>query len=187
MIRIAAVAFILLIAGSSFAQDWIEYRNLEDRFAVNLPGQPTIREITYQSQRAATLEGRVYEVLDGPRRYSVTVIDYTGARGDVTDWLGSVAWEAWRFRKRGGEVTYDAYAQVDRIVGHQIHITNPDKTLTYAAIHLHGRRLYVLEATVPPGTPGAVHFQQSLQILDETGKAIRYELDDDGNRVRRVR
>jgi hypothetical protein len=58
--------------------------------------------------------------------------------------FGSVAWEAWNFRKRGGEITYDAFAHV------------------------------------PPDTPGAVHFPQSLIILDEDGKRIRSELDADG-------
>ena len=44
----------------------------------------------------------------------------------------------------------------------------------------------MLEATVPPGSPGAVHFQQSLYMLDEEGKRVRYELDGEGNRTGRV-
>jgi hypothetical protein len=36
-------------------------------------------------------------------------------------------------------------------------------------------------------TPGAVHFQQSLSILDEHGTRIRYELDPDGSKLKRVR
>jgi hypothetical protein len=31
-----------------------------------------------------------------------------------------------------------------------------------------------------------VHFQQSLIILDEAGKRVRYELDADGNRTSQV-
>lgn len=197
--RIIAAAFVLLQAAPGFAQapaapkpqsgggEWIDYENREDRFAVNFPGQPTIRETTYQQQRGKPLPARVYTVQDGPRRYSVTVVNYAGGFRDVSDVLGSIAWEAWNFRKRGGEITYDAYAQVDRIQGHQINITNPDKSLTVAAIHLNASRLYILEATVPPQTPGAVHFQQSLSILDEQGTRIRYELDPDGNRIKRVR
>ena len=84
------------------------------------------------------------------------------------------------------KITYDAFAQVDRIDGHQLHITNPDKSLTVVGILQHARRLYILEAAVPPDTPGAVHFQQSLIILDEDGKRIRYELDTDGNRLFRI-
>ena len=60
-------------------------------------------------------------------------------------------------------------AQIDRIEGHELHITNPDKTLTFAAIHLHARRLYILEATVPRGSGAPLEFQNSLSILDEDG------------------
>ena len=167
------------------AGEWFDFESRQDRFAVNLPGQPAIRETTYQPQRGAPLPARVYTVQSGPQRYSVTVVNLTGIK-EPSDVKGSVAWEAWNFRKRGGRVTYDAYAQVDRIEGHNINITNPDQTLTFAAIHVHARRLYILEATVPPDTPGAVHFQQSLSILDDDGVRIRYELDWDGNRAKRV-
>jgi hypothetical protein len=115
----------------------------------------------------------------------VTVVNLA-AIVQPSDVKGSVSWEAWNFRKRGGEITYDAFAQVDRIDGHQLHITNPDKSLTVVGIFVHARRLYILEADVPPDTPGAVHFQQSLMILDEDGKRIRYELDADGNRLFRI-
>ena len=182
LIRITAAVFILSMPDYSLAQEWIEYVDRAERFCVNFPGQPTVRETTYQPQSGAPLRARVYAVEDGARRYSVTVVNYAGG-GNVR---GAIAWEAWNFRKRGGQVTYDAFAQVDRIEGHQLHITNPDKSLTFAAIHLHARRLYVLEATVPPGSPGAVHFQQSLYMLDEEGKRVRYELDGEGNRTGRV-
>ena len=154
---ITAAALILSLPGRSLAQEWIEYVNRAERFGVNLPGPPTVLETTYQPQRGAALKARVYRVQDGPRRYSVTVVDYAGA--DPTDVRGSIAWETWNIRKRGGTITYDAFAQVDRIEGHELHIINSDKTLTNVAIHLHARRLYILEATGPPNSPGALHFQ----------------------------
>jgi hypothetical protein len=33
---------------------------------------------------------------------------------------------------------------------------------------------------------GALVFQQSVQFLDDEGKAIRYELDDEGQRIGRI-
>lgn len=186
LIRITAAVCLLSLPAPSFAQEWIEYVNRAERFSVNLPGQPTVRETPYEPQRGPTLQARVYTVQDGPRRYSVTVVNLA-AIVQPSDVKGSIAWEAWNFRKRGGEVTYDAYAQVDRIEGHQLHITNRDKSLSFVGIYLHERRLYILEATVPPGSPGAVHFQQSLFVLDEDGNRIRYELDADGNRTGRVK
>ena len=187
MIRVLAAAFLVLAVAPVFAQvEWIEYLNRQDRFVVNLPGPPTVRETMYEPQRGDKIPARVYTVEDGPRRYSVTVIDMTSFK-EPSDVRGSIAWEAWNFRKRGGQVTYDAYSQIDRIEGHHIHIVNPDKSLTYAGIYLQSRRLYVLEATVPASSPGgAMLFQQSIQILDENGERIRYELDADGNKVRRI-
>jgi hypothetical protein len=155
---------------------------------VSFPSQPTVKEITYQGERGKPLPARVYSAQDGASRYSVTVVDYTTA--SINDVPGSIAWEAWNFRRRGGQVTQDTFANVDRIPGHELHITNPDGSHTFAQIHLHKRRLYILEADIPPNTstPGAVLFIQSLSILDEEGRRIRYELDADGNRTdKRVR
>ena len=188
MRRLAGVAVplaLLCLPWSTLAQQWVEFVSRDERFMVNLPAQPSIRSGTWQPQRGKPVPARVFTVQDGKSRYSVMVADLAAVR-EVSDVKGSIAWEAWNFRKRGGTVLYDAYAQVDRIDGHHLHMTNADGTETVAAIHLHGRRLYILEANVPPGTPGAVHFQQSLAILDEDGKVIRYELDAEGNRIRRV-
>ena len=185
LIRLISAVFILWIAGPAFAQDWIEYVDRAERFSVNFPGEPTVRDTTYISEHGATLPARVYTAQGGPVRYSMTVVNY--AKADATDFRGSMAWEAWSFRKRGGEITYDAFTQTDRIEGHQLQITNADKSRTFVAIHLHARRLYTLEATVPPGWPPPGDFQQSLVILDEQGNRIRYNLDADGNRTTRVR
>ena len=185
LIRIVVAVAACLLPTSVLAQEWTEYIDRTERFSINFPGQPTIRDTTYPPQRGAPVPARVFTVQAGPARYSVTVVNLA-AIVQPSDVKGSVSWEAWNFRKRGGKITYDAFAQVDRIDGHQLHITNPDKTLTVVGIFVHARRLYILEADVPPDTPGAVHFQQSLMILDEDGKRIRYELDADGNRLFRI-
>jgi hypothetical protein len=185
LIRIVAAVAAFLLPTSVLAQEWTEYIDRTERFSINFPGQPTIRDTTYPPQRGAPVPARVFTVQAGRARYSVTVVNLATVV-QPSDVKGSVSWEAWNFRKRGGEITYDAFAQVDRIDGHQLHITNSDKSLTVVGIFVHARRLYILEADVPPDTPGAVHFQQSLMILDEDGKRIRYELDADGNRLFRI-
>jgi hypothetical protein len=184
MIRLAAAVLVLFLPAEVFPQEWIEYVDCGDRFSVNFPGQPTVRETTYQPQVGKPIPARIHTVQDGPRRYSMTVVKLAGV--GVLDVPGAVAWEASNFRKRGGQVTYDASASVDRIGGHQIHITNADKSLTFAGIYQHAGRLYVLEANVPQDSPGAVHFQQSLMMLDEKAVRVRYNLDADGNRIGRV-
>ncbi len=179
------VALILLVSAPAVAQDWIEYRDQPERFGVTLPGEPAIQEITYTSWRGATLPARVYTVEDGASRYSVTVVNYT-SNEDITDVNGSVAHEAWKVRKRGGEVTFDAYAVADYIEGHELYVTNADESRTMVAIFLHAKRLYMLEATVPRSAAPPLLFQQSLHIYDEEGVRIRYVLDADGQRLERV-
>ena len=54
-------------------------------------------------------------------------------------------------------------------------ITNADRSRTYAAIYLHESRLYVVEATVSPGRPPPIMFQQSLTLFDANGNTFNYE------------
>jgi hypothetical protein len=183
--RAAALFLALIAAGISapaFAQGWIEFVEREQLFSVNLPHEPSVEDIVYHSEYHAELPAKVYEAADEHVRYKIIVVDYRDTQ--VVDVRGSIAFAAWNYRQRGGEITFDAYAQVDRIEGHQLQITNPDGTRTYVAIHLHASRLYILEAVADPGTPPPGHFQQSLSILDDAGNRIRYDLDADGVRTR---
>ena len=169
----------------AFAQDWIEYRDRADGFGVAMPRRPAIQEVTYTSWRGHTVPARIHAVQDGASRYSVTVVNYA-SDPDITDVLGSIAFAATNFRTRGGEVTFDAYQQVDRIPGHELHIRNADGSVTYVEINLFEHRLYILEATVPRHAAPPLEFQMSLSILDESGNRIRFELDANGNRTSRV-
>ena len=207
--QILKLALLALIpAGGLFAQGWTEYRNGTDYFSINVPepGQPEVREIAWPSEYGAVFPGRIYTVNDGPAAYSITVIDYadaeqihlartnsTEADSPLTyeywriDVVASVAYAATQFRRRGGEVTYDAWHHVDRVAGHQLNITNPDETRSFVGIYLHEARLYIVEATVPKGYPPQGQFQQSLGFLDEQGLNVRYDWSEDGSLIRGTR
>ncbi len=178
-------AIILLAPAPALAQDWIEYVDTEQRFSVNLPGEPTTEDTTIISQRGSPYPQRIYRASDAVSEYIVKVVDYGDAR--VSDVRGSIAWEAWHYRMAardaGGEVTFDGYAQIDRIEGHQLQITNTDQSKTYISIHLYNRRLYVLEATSPEGAPRPMLFQVSLSMLNEDGSEARFTIDADGQRI----
>ena len=183
---------VLLVAATLQAQEWSTYSNRIDRFEVNFPGQPKVEEIKWPSEYGAVLPGRVYSVEQSGSRYSVTVIDYTdaerihAARTNHTeadslpiywqvDVQASIAYAATKFRQRPGvKVTYDAFHYIDLVSGHQLQMTNPDQSRTFAGIYLHESRLYILEATVPAKAPPPGLFQQSLGFLDAAGKKVRY-------------
>jgi hypothetical protein len=197
LISASAAAFILLLSGPSFAQEWIQYQSRTDFFGVNFPGEPKVQDITYPTEYDITLPGRVYNAASGASRYSVTVINYAdaekihtaraeecrkkGGEGDACgngwrgDVQGSIVYASWKFFQRNAKVTHYAWYNSDQVEGHRLQLLNPDESRTFAAIHRHGTRLYILEATVPKGMPAPGLFQQSLQFLDESGKPLRYQ------------
>ena len=195
-IALIAAALSLVISGPAFAQEWIEYASQPDFFTVNFPSQPKVQEITYTTEYRITLPARVYSSADGPNRYSVTVVDYTGAakihaeqnakckatdaypdicgdrsRGDLR---GAIVWATSQLLQRDAKMTFYAYYNLDLVEGHQLQLTNSDGSRTFAAIHMHENRLYILEGTVPKGAPQPALFQQSLGFIDKEGKRIRY-------------
>jgi hypothetical protein len=184
---IPAAALVLLMAVPAMAQAWIEYTDRQEMFRINFPGQPKIETFTYTSEYGIPLPAKRYTATtaDGSK-YMLTVIDYTGKDVQVTDVLGSYAYAAHLLRQRelAGKITFDAFAQIDRIPGHQLQITRPDNWRIYWAAHLEASRLYVLEADVPPGSPPAAGFQASLSVLDKEGNNVRYNIDANAVRTR---
>lgn len=198
--RILTLLLLSALLPVSVQAQWRLFTDLEEYFSVNFPGEPEIRVVDYHSEYGATLPAKVYSVTDGGSLHSVTVVDFTDAQSayaelaDRSDeannaslWLydqrASIAYAARNFRLRGGDVTFDAWHHIDLVEGHQMQITNPDNSRTYASIYLHNSRLYILEATVPEGSLPQGLFQASLSFLDETGTKIRYQLFPDGSRL----
>lgn len=194
LIPLASVVFVLFISGPAHAQEWIEYVSRTDFFSVNFPDQPKIRDITWETEYSVTLPGRVHEHVDGPNRYSVTVIDYRDIQKIhagrlegctkypnlcnnpyVGELRGALDYAAWGLLKRDSKLTHYAYYNTDRVEGRRLQLLNPDRSRTFAAIHMHQNRLYILEGTVAANMPPPGLFQQSLGFVDAEGRRIRYE------------
>jgi hypothetical protein len=201
MSLIAATLTAIVTTGPAFAQEWIEFKSLDDRFTTNFPGPPTITQTTYRSQFGANLPARVYSVTQGPSRYAVTVVDYSpietilGERakscpaGDErcnggmgtsgpgysrADYIGAPLYAIWQFTQRDATLTQLIFNSTYGVGGQQLHLTNRDGSRTVAAIYVHEQRMYIIEGTVPEGDPEPVLFQTSLAWLDESGHGIRY-------------
>lgn len=204
LIPFVVAALLSIAPWPASAQEWIEFSSRDDFFSVNFPQQPKVDTITYVSQQEAPLPGRVYTATEGQSRYAMTVIDYThleeiqqerikncppdahmscrgtgpdgptGSGYSKLDKAGAIDFATWHIIERGGKITYFAWSVVDYIGGRWMHITNPDGSRTYSAIHMHDDRLYILEATVPKGYPEPGIFNQSLRFIDDKGMPIRY-------------
>jgi len=192
----ATIAATALSAATSFAQEWIQFVSKADLFGVNFPTEPKTQETTFATEFGITLPAHVYSADAGQSRYSVTVVDYAdaekihtaraeqckkdGGEGDAcqNDWRsdvqGSMIYSASKYVKGAGKVTHFGWAAVDNVEGIRVQVTNADRTRTFAEIHRHGTRLYVLEATVPARAPAPGLFQQSLLFTDEEGHPLRY-------------
>lgn len=198
-------AFVLLLSGPAFAQEWIEYTASDDGFLVNFPVQPNVRGVTFTSEYGYRLPARVYSAERDGSRFLLTVVDYRGieqqgiermkacppgaepCRGQPTgvigpayskmDVRGALIYALSQFLQHDLKVTHMSFNWTNLIEGLYAQFTNPDQSRTYAAIHMHENRLYIQEGTVPKGAidASAQVFQQSLGFLDQAGNPVRYQ------------
>ena len=204
-VSLVAATLILCLAAPAVAQEWEEFVSKDDRFTANFPGPPKITETTYKSQFGADLPARVYSASQGASRFSLTVVDYrpiekiltekskscppgaetcrgnasptssTGAGYWKIDLAGAMIYATWQYMQRDAKITELIWNNIDLVEGQLLHMTNSDKSRTYIGIFMHENKLYLSEATVPPGAPEPGLFQQSLGFIDDNGKSIRYQ------------
>ena len=192
----ACAALLLLVAVPVGAQRsaWIEYRSPQDFFSISLPGQPTIRDITYKTLAEPTgyenpvgqgagyglrLPGRVYSVEGATGRYSVTVVDFPANVKPGRSWGSAflMAQASWVFLTRqAAEPTLLSAYRANSVYGHQLHLLNANGSRTVALVQAHEGRLYILEGTVPKGQPVPTAFPQSFRFIDNEGKPVWYEI-----------
>jgi hypothetical protein len=195
-------ALVLAMSGTSFAQEWTEFKSREERFTCTFPGQPKVTETTWTSQVGVTLPARVYSGTHGAGRYSVTVVDYnpmerilseksrscpagTETCQGIHDWglgywkidvRGAVVYATSKLLQRDVTITNMMANFADLVAGQELVLTNnADQSRTFASIYMHENRLVIMEANVPRGYPPPTIFQQSLGWLDENGNQIRYQ------------
>jgi hypothetical protein len=203
MMRVTVILFALLFTTvPAFAQEFAEYRNIQDGFKVDFPGTPMVTTTTWKSEHGFMLPARVYGADRGKEHYSVTVVDYSGieqmgierakscppgAEPCLGSDLAGIGY--WKHDVRGAilyatarmirqpSVTLDelTWQQEDLVEGNQVQVTNSaNGSRTFAFIGMHEMKLYVVEGTVPKGSPPPALFQTSLGWVDKNGNGIRY-------------
>jgi len=175
------LAFALFGPSASHAQAWVSYVSMEDHFAQWFPAEPIVEDVEWIDEDSNVRPARKYSAERNDGTYDLYAVDYSEA--GFTTMRGSVAHTATKYRQMG-EVTYDAYAQLDRIEGHQLQITTEEGRRIFFAEFLHDNILYVLDANIPPRAAPPLQFQQSMQILDPQGVRVRYT--QEGERILRT-
>ena len=175
-----ACLLVLFVALPAGAQEWTEYRNVEEGFHALFPGRPTITETTWKSQAGFLLPERVYAVDKGSERYAIRVIDYRNVEqmgaerakkcppgaepclGNANlagigywrhDVRGAPTYALLSYLAKGGQITDMFWNQLDLVSGVMFQVTNPDRSRTFVYIAMHEMRLYIAEARVPAGYP----------------------------------
>ncbi len=192
VLMVLAAAALLLARQEVSAQSYesSEFLSVEDRFSADFPSAPTIHESTYTTELGVVLPARVYTAEDDFGTYSVTVVDWRDSEAEYEAFLsdcqdcdgamandirGSTLHAAFSVVSRGGDVTYLGQIETEEVEGARIHLLSEDGSRTYATAHWHEYRLYIIEATAPPGAPPPNFFPVSIGFVDEEGKRVRYE------------
>ena len=82
---VLSAAVLFSIAGSVFAQEYVEFKSEQDRFSIVFPAQPKITETPYTSEFKSVLPSRIYSVDQGQSHFKVTVVDYNNIRAIATE------------------------------------------------------------------------------------------------------
>jgi hypothetical protein len=154
LIGTLSVAVVLATVTPALSQEWTDFVSRDDGFRLNFPARPAITTATYTSEYGAELPARVYTVVRGAERYSMTVVDYRpiealltakakqcppwaderctgiGAGAAVgfgywkTDIRGALVWASWQFMQRDVKVTHYMWNFIDLVEGHQLQLTS---------------------------------------------------------------
>ena len=162
-----------------------------DEYRINLPGRVytsnvgksryTVTVVDYRDAPKIHAARNVTCVHDaGADRPGLTAQQRKDLTGDacqdesVKDVRGAMMFATWNIVQKAAKVTHLAYYNSDLVEGYEVHTNNLDETRTYAVVHMHENRLYIIEANVPKSAPAANWFQISIRFLDPQWNPVRY-------------
>ena len=145
------------------------YVNCQWRVAAIFPGQPTLRDISY-TNGGQTVPAREFSFERGMDRYSVTVADFSGVAPEIDD---RVVENAVADLRRRGEVRVQ-YPEdyTPGLPGRQLNITASNGKQFLGNVYMADHRLYITETYATPGDFAALQFEQSVLLLDGTGRDL---------------
>jgi hypothetical protein len=162
---------VLISAPSARAQTWQEFYSEEDRFVLSFPGVPAIEETEWVDQDGNVRFARRYSAERAGNTYTLIVVDFEDAEFNLAH--GSYDHAAFVYRMKG-EITFDTWAAIDRVEGHQLQITLPDGRRLFFAAHYSVGKLYIMDANVSARSAPPIQFQQSMIFVDKEGVRIRF-------------
>ena len=153
------------------------FASCQYRFMAIFPGTPSARDIAY-TVAGTTVPARQFYVDRDNATYSVTIADFTSGGSVVDEELVENAATAIRQR---GEVKFQFPEDyTPGLPGRQLNILEPNGKQHRASIYMADHRLYVTETFADPNDFTTIQFEQSIGLLDGTGR----DLNNVANRQR---
>ena len=174
IIKLVPVIAALFFSSAALAQDWGEYVNRYNFFSVNLPDDPAATDAPYKTAKGTNLTAHIFtarapagSLLTGT--YSVTVVDYSNAKDEVTTAVD----QARNAIRAKGTVKYDELNNVDLHLTRRLTVETASTRILAEILMAANNRLYITTAETALNVPPPAQFQASLQILDDKGVRIR--------------
>jgi hypothetical protein len=162
-------ATFAFFSGAVMAQAaWSEYENRQEGWMMNFPGEPKTENRPYTTASGASVPSKVYSVELPSGTYSFTFVELAGQSPDETQTLV----HAVSALRQKGRTTYDDAHDLDGVKGHQISVVQPNGRLMLGSVYFYNQRLYITEASVPPGGAPPQQFQQSITMLHPDGRRV---------------
>ena len=183
--RLASIipaVLVLLFSVPVYAQSWEEFTDRQEHFTVNFPGDPKVESITYKSEQGTSLPAKVYTAKDARGgEYKLTVVNYAS---DPTEAGTAIAQAAKAIRSKG-DVRFDGLEHTNNMKSQRVSVVLPGSgRFLLSETLMNEGRLYIMEANTAPNVPPPAQFQASLQVLDDSGVAIRYKNPESTERAR---
>jgi hypothetical protein len=160
--------FTFLLSGAVMAQTWSEYENRQEGWLMNFPAEPRTESRPYTTAFGATVPSKVYSAELPSGSYSFTFVELAGHSQDEAQAIA----HAVNALRQKGRATYDDAHNLDGVPGHQISVVQPNGRLTLGSVYFYNQRLYITEASVPPGAAPPQQFQQSITMLHPDGRRV---------------
>ena len=161
-------AFASMLSGAAWAQAWSEYENRQEGWLMNFPAEPKVEMRPYTTASGTLFESKVYSAETGGGIYSFTFVELASQPQDQTQTLA----HAVNTLRQKGRPRYDDAHDLDGVTGHQISVLLPDGRLMLGSVYFYNQRLYITEASVPPGAAPPQQFQQSITFLHPDGRRV---------------
>jgi hypothetical protein len=166
-------ALIALASTPAFAQGWAEYRNPQEGFLVNFPGEPKMETASYRTASGASVPVRVFTATEAQNRYTMSVVDLSSSAAD-DDGTKAMAHEASVLRGRG-QIRFEEPSELDGIHGHQLSIVEPSGWRVLIQLYYYNHKLYIAEGNTAPNAFEAALFQTSVAMIHPDGRIVNLE------------